>query len=337
MAVLLGLALLSTTATGGMLLLAPPAHAAPATVTFEASEPGLKVIVDGEVHTTPFQLETDDTTTHTVYAPGIQTTDEGRTMEFTSWSDGGAQEHTITPISGLTYTVNYTHRDTTPSFVNGFEEGNLSAYPQPNIDIRPGATLEVTSNHPRTGQYSAEVNTDGTGDTTTAVFDWVFPKQNTVYVTTHISLPPEFELQPGELYNAITLKNEVYARKLYLTLGSDYRLEPWFFDVNDQGTHMGAFGPVIPRDGSWHRCRCGTRSTRSTAPWSCGSTTRRSPSSTTSTPARPARTTSAWPRGVRSSRARPCRPASSTTTSVSAIPTSTPPPLASRSTRWSAG
>lgn len=222
----------------------------PYTMAVTANEPGVQVVVDGEAQDIPYTLESRAGTTHTVYAPSPQTTSDGRTVEFVSWSDGGAKEHTFTSTPGMSLSAAYQVVTANPIFENGFEEGNTSAYPQPNIDIREGNTLEVTTNHPRTGSYSLEVSTGGTQPT--SVIDQLFTKRNTIYTRTHVSLPSDYSLEPGAAHNMIIYKTDDFRNGLWITLGPDYRLSPVYF--NDEGvpTFPGGFGPALPRDGSWH-------------------------------------------------------------------------------------
>lgn len=147
-------------------------------------------------------------------------------------------------------------------FSNGFEEGDTSAYPQENIDIVEGSFLEVNSTQPRTGQYSLEISSDGTGPVTTAVIDAIPPKQNTIFVKTHISLDSSFSLEEGKNVNWLAMKNDNYRRLVYVSIDSNYRLKLTLFNPADEGycepefcglgTVLGSFGPSLPRDNSWH-------------------------------------------------------------------------------------
>lgn len=220
------------------------------TVTIDTSEPGLRVVVDGVVQNAPYELVTAPGTPHTIYAPSPQTTPDNRTVIFDAWSDAGGQEHTITPTADGTITANFVlHRNPFPPFVNGFEEGDLTSYE--NVDVAPGNSLAVTSTHPHTGSYSLEVTTGGTAQP--AVVDRLFANMNTIYLRTFISLPPSFELDPGEVQNVMVTKTADFRDRLWVVIGDDYRLSPVFFhSVGPMPTFPGPFGPAIPRDGSWH-------------------------------------------------------------------------------------
>lgn len=230
------------------------------TASVNANIQGLSVVVNGQVSKV---ASISAGTTYTIYAPTIQTTSDGKTAKFTSWSDGGQQQHVITARANNNVTAYYALLDTpSPIFQNGFEEGNTSVYPQGNINIAPGNTLSVKTTHPRNGNYSLEVASDGSGAVTEAVIDWAqAPTLNTIYLQTHFSLT-EASIRPGAISNIIAIKNAGFRRLLYVSLGSDYKLRLYKFNPADEGycepdlcgkgTLLGTFGPAIPRDGSWH-------------------------------------------------------------------------------------
>ena len=73
---------------------------------FAASPSGLTIYVDGIARTTPFVLDTLVGFNHTIDAR--DQTSGGNNYTFTSWSDGGAQSHTITaPSTAQSYTASY--------------------------------------------------------------------------------------------------------------------------------------------------------------------------------------------------------------------------------------
>ena len=73
---------------------------------FDTSPSGLTVYVDGVARTAPFVLDTLVGFNHTIEAR--DQTSGGNNYTFTSWSDGGAQSHTITvPNTAQSYTASY--------------------------------------------------------------------------------------------------------------------------------------------------------------------------------------------------------------------------------------
>ena len=89
-----------------------------ATVTLATNIAGLSVTLDGQP-TAPLSFESVVGFTRTLGAPSPQTAG-GQMYVFVSWSDGGAQTHTInTPASNTTYTANY--QITTSAAAGGIE------------------------------------------------------------------------------------------------------------------------------------------------------------------------------------------------------------------------
>jgi glucose/arabinose dehydrogenase/chitodextrinase len=73
---------------------------------FDTSPSGLTVYVDGIAHSAPFVLDTLAGFNHTIEARDQSS--GGNSYAFTSWSDGGAQSHTITvPNAAQSYTASY--------------------------------------------------------------------------------------------------------------------------------------------------------------------------------------------------------------------------------------
>ncbi len=78
------------------------------TVTITTVPEGRTVTVDGTAHTSPQTFTWTAGSEHTVAADSVQG-DEATRYIFSSWSDGGAQSHSVTaPSSTTTYTANFT-------------------------------------------------------------------------------------------------------------------------------------------------------------------------------------------------------------------------------------
>jgi PKD repeat protein len=72
-------------------------------VTLATSPPGLQVVYEGTQQTAPLVRTAVQGSVHTIFAPSPQ---NGRS--FVGWSDGGAQQHTVTMGStNTTYTANF--------------------------------------------------------------------------------------------------------------------------------------------------------------------------------------------------------------------------------------
>jgi glucose/arabinose dehydrogenase len=78
-----------------------------ATITLTASPPGPQVTLDGQPQVTPVSFLGVVGMIRTIGAPSPQTVN-GRQFTFKSWTDGGAQTHTIvTPAANTTFTARY--------------------------------------------------------------------------------------------------------------------------------------------------------------------------------------------------------------------------------------
>ncbi len=77
------------------------------TLTFQTNPTGRNVIVDGTTWTTPYVLQTTADISHTLGVPSPQGEAGGTRLAFQSWSDGGAQSHTIDPLVSTTYTSTF--------------------------------------------------------------------------------------------------------------------------------------------------------------------------------------------------------------------------------------
>jgi glucose/arabinose dehydrogenase len=76
------------------------------TLTFQTTPGGLLLAVDGSTTKSAFNRVAIIGSTHTVSAPAQ--TKGGRRYEFSTWSDGGTQTHTITaPATATTYTARF--------------------------------------------------------------------------------------------------------------------------------------------------------------------------------------------------------------------------------------
>jgi hypothetical protein len=79
-------------------------------VTLAASPSGLSLTLDGQPVVAPFTFRAVVGIQRTLGAPSPQTSGP-KVYDFRSWSDGGAQTHTIsTPASNATFTATYQKR-----------------------------------------------------------------------------------------------------------------------------------------------------------------------------------------------------------------------------------
>jgi hypothetical protein len=109
--------------------------------TVTTNPTGLKVVVDGTSYTSPQTFDWTVGSSHTLSVSSPQDGSSGTRYIYSSWSDGGAQTHTITtPSSSTTYTASFTtqHRLITsasppgggtvnPSGTNWYNSGQVVA------------------------------------------------------------------------------------------------------------------------------------------------------------------------------------------------------------------
>ena len=79
------------------------------TLTFNTSPGGLQLVLDQSQLATPFSRTVIQGSTHTISAPSPQTKARKNWL-WKSWSDGGAQTHTVVANSSTTYTATYKQR-----------------------------------------------------------------------------------------------------------------------------------------------------------------------------------------------------------------------------------
>ena len=112
-------------------------------LTFHSAPAGLDLVIGNVRKATPFGETVILGSMNTISAPSPQTLD-GREHVFSSWSDGGAQTHTITAAAATTYTATYT-----------------GPAPPPPTDTPPVNTVRPTvSGQPKEG--SVMTASDGT-------------------------------------------------------------------------------------------------------------------------------------------------------------------------------
>ena len=132
-------------------------------LNFATVPAGATVFLDGIAHTGPFVYDTLVGFNHTIEAPNQ--TIGANTYNFASWSDGGAQTHTIVvPEAAQTYTANF----------------NVAATPA------PPAFVQVNAATPQTNQSSVAVTYTGAqtaGDTNILAIGWNNATSNITSVT----------------------------------------------------------------------------------------------------------------------------------------------------------
>ena len=96
-------------------------------ITVTTSPAGLRVIVDGTEYTAPQSFNWTPGSSHTIGVSSPQSGPTGTRYVFSSWSDGGAQTHTIiTPSSATTYTASFTTQYSLTTSASPAEGGTVT-------------------------------------------------------------------------------------------------------------------------------------------------------------------------------------------------------------------
>lgn len=121
----------------------------PYTVTTDPT--GLQIVVDGSTFTAPITLDWVAGSTHTLSVTSPQAELDGSRYAFSSWSDGGAQSHTITaPFGNTTYTAFFTVQYRLMTSVNPSGTGTVT--PAGTNWYDGGQTVSVQAT-PNSGYY----------------------------------------------------------------------------------------------------------------------------------------------------------------------------------------
>ena len=108
----------------GMASQPPPAYIA---ATVNTNPPGLRVIVDQATQATPVTFVWGVGSSHILSAPSPENGAPGTQYVYVSWSDGGAQSHTITvPLSSTTYTASFKTQYSLTTSVNPIGGGTVT-------------------------------------------------------------------------------------------------------------------------------------------------------------------------------------------------------------------
>ena len=165
------------------------------TLTFQSSPTGLQVAVGSAVGTTPFTQTVIQGSANSVSAITPQTVG-ATTYTFASWSDGGAQSHTIVANASATYTATYTGSGGTNHAPTAVASGNPTSGTAPltvqftgsaSSDQDPGDTLT----------YAWDFSSDGTVDSTTANPSFTYPAAGSFTATLRVTDNHGLAEQPG--------------------------------------------------------------------------------------------------------------------------------------------
>jgi uncharacterized repeat protein (TIGR02543 family) len=127
----------------------------------DTSPTGLHLIVDQTTYTAPYSFSWSPGSVHNLSVPSPQAGASGLRQIFASWSDGGAQTHSITtPSASTNYTANLTSEYSLTVSANPAGGGTVT--PSATAWYRGGQTVSVTAT-PKTGYrftgWSGDIST----------------------------------------------------------------------------------------------------------------------------------------------------------------------------------
>lgn len=114
------------------------------TCTVTTNPSGLQILVDNVTYTAPQTFTWVVGSSHEISVSSPQSGSSGTRYVFSSWSDGGAQSHTITtPSASTTYTANFTTQYTLTTGVSPSGGGTVS--PSGTNWYNSGQSVQVTA------------------------------------------------------------------------------------------------------------------------------------------------------------------------------------------------
>jgi uncharacterized repeat protein (TIGR02543 family) len=120
---------------------------APVSCTVTTNPSGLEITVDGNKLTAPQAFTWTPGSSHSISVTTPQNEIAGTRYAYSSWSDGGAQTHTITvPSSNTTYTANFTTQYTLTSSVGSSGGGTVSPSGTNWYNSSQSVTVTATAN-----------------------------------------------------------------------------------------------------------------------------------------------------------------------------------------------
>ena len=175
------------------------------TVTINSNLIGLTVMVDGTDRTTPYTADWTSGSSHTLNVPSPQTVSQSAYV-FSSWSDGLARSHSVSPTTDTTYTANFT---LTTAGGDGRAEitscGSDPASPTVKDEWAPVATV---TNHSYSGRQSKKLYVEFTisdptrglalPETKSTTQTWIEVGESGTFVGPAASWPKELKEKPTE-------------------------------------------------------------------------------------------------------------------------------------------
>ncbi|MGD0624593.1 MAG: fibronectin type III domain-containing protein, partial [Thermodesulfobacteriota bacterium] len=117
------------------------------TFTVTTSPSGLQIVVDSVTYTAPQTFSWAVGSSHSLSVSSVQPGVAGTQYVYASWSDGGAQNHTITaPSSSTTYTANFATQYSLTTAVNPSGGGTISPSGTNYYNSGQSVSISATAN-----------------------------------------------------------------------------------------------------------------------------------------------------------------------------------------------
>ncbi len=202
--------------------------------TFATDPSGLKVTVDGTTYTTPYSVNWNPGSNHTVSVPSPQSAVPGVRYIWKSWSDAGAQNHTITaPSYNATFTAYFDTQNGLTTSVTPSAAGIVSPAGTTWYNTNQNVSISATANSGYTfsnwsGDLAGTANptfiTMNVPKNVTANFTPTTPQQYTL--TTFVTPAGSGSVSGAGTYNAGTVVT------VTATANSGYSFTNWSGDVS---------------------------------------------------------------------------------------------------------
>jgi uncharacterized repeat protein (TIGR02543 family) len=116
-------------------------------LTIATSPSGLSIVVDGTTYTAPHSFNWQTGSVHTIGVTSPQSGGAGTRYLYSSWSDGGAQTHSITaPAAVTTYTANFAAQYSLTTTANPPAGGTIAPAGTTWYDSNQSVAVQAISN-----------------------------------------------------------------------------------------------------------------------------------------------------------------------------------------------
>ncbi len=175
-------------------------------ITLQANSAGASLGVDGTTYGAPQTFNWAAGSSHTIAAPSPQTAGAGVQYVWSSWSDGGAVSHTVSPSSATTVTATFTTQYLLGTSVSPLWGGSITLSPSPADAYFPSGTSVQLTPVPNPGCTFSSWSGDVSGsDSSQAI---TMSAGRSLTANFQCSAPPPTNFVTGSALNAPVLRND---------------------------------------------------------------------------------------------------------------------------------